>query len=155
MNTYCLNPYSVRSVNDVGWRHELQRKFTARNRHMLAANINCNENLLPHNWRDSNLHEESPMSLVCRDWVIFISPHENFLNIVNVIQFEVFSPNISPIVVATFLWARKHECIVCGNIFLDSLMDANINCNGNLLPHNWRDSNLHEVSPISLVCRLT
>ena len=49
MNTYCLNPYSVRSVNDVGWRHELQRKCTTRNRHMLAANINFNEDLHAHN----------------------------------------------------------------------------------------------------------
>ena len=54
MNTYCLNPYSVRSVNDVGWRHELQRKseYLTRNPideyllHMLAA-INCKENVLP------------------------------------------------------------------------------------------------------------
>ena len=52
MNTYCLNPYSVRSVNDVGWRHELQRKCIARNRHMLATIINFNEDLHAHNWRD-------------------------------------------------------------------------------------------------------
>ena len=69
MNTYCLEPLTLSEVTvQRCWLAtvELQRKFTARNRHMLAANINCNENLLPHNWRDSNLHEESPMSLVCR-----------------------------------------------------------------------------------------
>ena len=52
MNTYCLYPYSVRSVNDVGWLHELRKKCTARNRHMLPANIDCNEDLHAQNDRD-------------------------------------------------------------------------------------------------------